>query len=92
MAGGFSRFLGGSPLRVFIRLLVLSLIVGFVLSWSGFSPLDIFYWIVDLGRWIYDQGYLFFADTIDYLLLGAAIVVPVFLISRLLRLGRSRGD
>ncbi len=92
MAGGISNFLGGSPIRVFIRLLLLSLVVGFVLSWSGIYPRDILDWIIDLGRWIYDQGFLFFADTLDYILLGAAIVVPIFLIGRLLRIGRRRGD
>lgn len=92
MAGGISRFLGGSPIRVFIRLAILSLVVGFVLSWTGIYPRDIFEWFIDLGRWIYDQGFLFFADTLDYVLLGAAIVVPLFLIGRLLRIGRSRGD
>ncbi len=92
MAGGISNFLGGSPIRVFIRLLILSLVVGFVLSWTGIYPSDIFNWLFDAGRWIYDQGFLFFADTLDYLLLGAAIVVPVFLIGRLLRIGRRRGD
>lgn len=92
MAGGISRFLGGSPLRVVIRLVILSIVVGFLLSWTGLYPRDIFNWFVDLGHWIYDQGFIFFADAIDYLLLGAAIVVPIFLLSRLLRSGRSRGE
>ena len=36
---GLTRFLGDTPLRVFIRLLVLSFIVGLVLSALNIRPL-----------------------------------------------------
>ena len=36
-----ARFLGGSPVRVFLRLLVLSLLVGALLMWLEIRPYDI---------------------------------------------------
>ena len=92
MAGTLSRFLGGSPIRVFIRLAILSIALGFVMHWTGFTPQDIFYWVIDLAQRAYDLGFEFFADAFYYFLLGAAIVVPVFLVLRLLRFGRSHDE
>jgi hypothetical protein len=37
------------------------------------------------------MGFAFFADSLDYLIAGAMIVVPLFLLMRLLRLGRGPG-
>ena len=38
---GITRFFGGSPGRVLVQLVVLSLVVGVVLSALGVSPFDI---------------------------------------------------
>ena len=38
---GLSRFLGGSPLTVAFRLILLSILVGVVLSAIGFDPWNI---------------------------------------------------
>ena len=38
---GLSRFLGGSPLAVAFRLILLSILVGVVLSAIGFDPWNI---------------------------------------------------
>jgi hypothetical protein len=86
---GLTRFLGDTPLRVFIRLLVLSFIVGLVLSALNIRPYDIYWWVERI-RHIYDMGFAFFADSLDYLIVGALIVVPLFILSRLLRFGGRR--
>jgi len=87
---GLTRFLGDTPLRVFIRLLVLSFIVGLVLSALGIRPIDIYWWIERTVRHIYDMGFAFFADSLNYLIAGALVVVPLFLLSRLFKLGGRR--
>lgn len=87
---GFTRFLGDTPLRVFLRLLVLSFIVGLVLSALNVRPWDIWRWVERIVERIYHMGFAFFADSLDYLIAGALIVVPVFLIMRILRIGGSR--
>lgn len=78
-----SRFLGGSPLGVFLRLVLLSVIVGVVLAMIGFDPWNIVYSIRRLFDWIYHLGFDAIESLWRYFLLGAVIVVPIWLISRL---------
>jgi hypothetical protein len=40
---------------------------------------------------IYEMGFAFFGNALEYLLIGALIVVPIFLLMRLLKLG-GRGN
>lgn len=78
-----SRFLGGSPLAVFLRLALLSVLVGVVLAAIGFDPWNILYSIRRLFDWIYNLGFDAINGLWRYFLLGAVIVVPIWLISRL---------
>jgi hypothetical protein len=82
------RFLGGSPASVVARLVVLSFVVGVVLSALGLSPFDIVTSVRVLVERIYHLGFDAVVWAWRYFLLGAVIVFPVFLISRLLRAGR----
>ena len=81
---GISRFLGDSPLRVFLKLLVVSFLVGIVMSAFGWYPLDIVDAILDTVLRIWNMGFATVDRFVGYLLLGAAIVVPAFIILRLL--------
>ncbi|KTQ97761.1 hypothetical protein NS226_03720 [Aureimonas ureilytica] len=85
MSGRMTSFLGGSPLSVLVRLLVISLLVGVVLSWLDLRPTELFNHLVYLleSAWLSVFGSL--NRTIDYVLMGAAIVVPIFLISRFIK-------
>jgi hypothetical protein len=87
---GLNRFLGGSPLAVVFRLILLSILVGVVLAAIGFDPYNIIRSIQLLFRRIWDLGF----DVVNwlwrYFLLGAVIVVPVFLLSRIFGSPRSR--
>ena len=82
------RFLGGSPASVALRLVALSIVLGLVLSALGFSPLDIATSVRALATRIYNSGFDAIIWAWRYFLLGAVIVFPVFLLMRLLRLGR----
>jgi hypothetical protein len=88
MTDRVTNFLGGSPLGVLVRLVVLSLAVGILLSWLGWTPGEILFWIertfVDLWRTMFGS----LDRALDYFLLGAAIVFPLFIVSRLLKAGR----
>jgi hypothetical protein len=81
-------FLGGSPMAVLVRLLVLSLIVGVILSALGITPQNFFYQINVLLQRIYDLGFGAFQSIVEYLVLGAMVVVPIWLIARLLKTAR----
>jgi hypothetical protein len=90
MAGRLTRFLGDTPLRVLVRLLVFSFIVGLALSALHIHPFEVYAWAERLILRIYDMGFAFFGNALEYLLAGALIVVPLFLVMRLLRLGGGR--
>jgi hypothetical protein len=86
-----SRFLGGSPGRVVMQLLVLSFIIGIVLNALGVSPFDIVNGLRSLALRIYDMGFGTVELVGRYILLGAVIVVPVWLLMRILKFGRRGG-
>ena len=83
--GTFTRFLGGSPLAVLGRLILLSILVGVLLSVFGLDPWNIVYSVRRLAEAIWEMGF----DAIDwvwrYFLLGTVIVVPIWLIARLIK-------
>lgn len=74
---------GGNPLGVIIRLVLLSIVVGIVLSALGITPKNLFYHIDVLIRRLYDLGFGAIDWILGYLLLGAMVVVPIWLIARL---------
>ena len=79
-----SRFFGGAPGWVLFRLVLLSLIVGVVLSALNLDALKILDGCRDLVRGILDLGVDAFESVFRYFLLGAAIVFPIWLVLRLL--------
>jgi hypothetical protein len=87
---GLTRFLGGSPLMVVFRLVLLSILVGVVLAAIGFDPWNILNSIELLFRRLWNLGF----DAINwlwrYFLLGAVIVVPIWLLSRMFGAPRGR--
>lgn len=87
---GLSRFLGGSPLAVLGRLILLSILVGVVLAAIGFDPWNIVTSIRRLFQWVYDLGFDAINGLWRYFLLGAVIVVPIWLLSRLFGTPRGR--
>jgi uncharacterized oligopeptide transporter (OPT) family protein len=84
---GLERFLGGSPGGVIVRLLILSLIVGFLMSVFGVRPQDIIDGAIDLFHAAIRDGFGVFSDIGAYILTGAVLVVPIWL---LIRLSKSR--
>ena len=87
---GLYRFLGGSPLSVAFRLVLLSILVGVVLAAIGFDPWNILSSIRLLFQRLWDLGF----DAINwlwrYFQLGAVIVIPVWLLSRMFATPRGR--
>lgn len=77
---------GGNPLGVVVRLLLLSIVVGVVLSALGITPRNFVYHIEVLLRRIYDLGLASFDWVLQYLLLGAMVVIPIWIVARLLGL------
>jgi len=88
MSQFLTRLLGERPGRTLIKLLILSCLVGLVLSSWGWKPLDVparvWQFMLDLYHWAYSSFDRFF----DMFLVGAMIVVPIFVIRRLLKKGK----
>jgi hypothetical protein len=88
MSGAVTRFLGDSPLRVLIKLVVVSFLVGIVMAAFDWTPVDVFYRVIDFFHEVWLLGFSTFDRFAGYFLLGAAIVVPAFIILRLFSLRR----
>ena len=78
------RFIGGSPLAVLVKLILVSLVVGALLMWLHITPADVFAEMSALVERLYNLGFRSLRDFGTYIVAGAVIVVPVWLIIRLL--------
>ena len=79
-----TRVLGGSPLTVVLRLVAVSLLVGAIMAWLGVDAFDL---LGDIQRGLahlYGTGFAALHDIGRTVLAGAAVVVPVWLVLRLL--------
>jgi len=88
MSDQVNRFLGDSPGRTVVKLLVVSLVVGFVMKFFGWRPLD---FLNGLRRFVVDlwhSGFAALGEFGDYLVIGASIVIPLFIILRLFNYNR----
>lgn len=83
---------GGNPLGVLIRLALISLVVGIVMKALGIDLGNFFQRINELLRNIYDLGFGAIEWVLEYMVLGALIVVPIWLIARLAGAARSKSE
>jgi hypothetical protein len=89
MADGLNRFLGDTPMRTIVKLAVLCLVVGFIMSTFGLHPMDILYWIRKTFLDLWHSGFATLGKVGNYILLGAAIVIPLFIVLRILNWRKS---
>ena len=85
-----TRIFGGSPLAVVGRLMLVSILVGVVLTALGLDPFDIVRSIERLIRQMWNMGFDAIRWLWRYFLLGAVIVIPVWVIVRLINAPRGR--
>lgn len=85
----FNRFLGGTPLAVLARLILLSVLVGVILHALGFDPANIIDSIRRMLQAVWDMGFDAVRWAWRYFLLGAIVVVPIWFIVRLTRTPRT---
>lgn len=82
--------LGDTPGRVFVRLVLMSLLVGFLMAMFGVSPQDVFRSVERFFAGIFDNGFGVLRDAWGYVLTGAMVVIPVWILMRLFSAGRRR--
>ena len=79
-----ARIFGGNPLGVAVRLVLISIVVGVVLSALGIRPADLLYHLDILLRRLYDMGFHWVEWLLQYFLIGAVVVFPIWFVARLL--------
>jgi hypothetical protein len=77
------RLLGGAPLAVLARLILLSVLVGIILSAIGLDPSNILQSVERMVRHFWNMGFDAVRLVWRYFLLGAIMVVPIWLLVRL---------
>lgn len=88
--GFWETVFGDSPGRVIVRLILMSLAVGFLMSIFGVSPRDIVRAIEGFVNGIFHNGFEVVRDAWGYFLTGAVIVIPIWIVARLLSDRRRR--
>jgi hypothetical protein len=83
-ANTLEAFLGGSPGAVALKLVLMSLVVGALMMWLEIRPADILVGVANFLRRIYALGFGAVRELIEYVLAGAAIVLPVWLLLRVM--------
>ena len=82
------RFFGGPPLAVIGRLILLSILVGVILAAIGLDPWNIIESVRQLVERIWNMGFDAVRWLWRYFLLGAVIVLPIWLLVRLAKTPR----
>ncbi|MBB3972913.1 DUF6460 domain-containing protein [Hansschlegelia beijingensis] len=89
-SAGLTRVFGGSPIGVLARLALLCVIVGLVLDQLDLDAFEIFRWASHLVRDAIANS----ADLLRligrYFLIGAVVVVPIWILLRVFRIGSGR--
>src|ERR1700731_4494540 len=85
-----TRFFGGPPLSVIFRLVLLSILIGVIMEVLGLDPWNIIQSLRTLFLRIWDMGFDAVRWLWRYLLLGAAVVVPIWLIVRVMRVTKGQ--
>jgi hypothetical protein len=78
-----TRFLGDSPIRVVLKLLVVSFLVGLVMNAFGWSPMDVLYGMRNMVLDLWNLGFHAMDRFLAYILVGAVIVIPAFVLIRI---------
>lgn|SRR5690554_6799098 len=82
--------LGDTPGRVAVRLILMSLLVGFLMAMFGISPHDVFRSVERFLSGIFENGFGVLRDAWGYVLTGAMVVIPIWIVMRLMSAGRRR--
>lgn len=81
-----------SVAKTVIMLVFMSLVVGLVLSFFGVTPANFWESMGGFAVRAWDTGTAFFDWALFYILIGGAVVVPVYLLRLLMKAGGKKPD
>ncbi|MBL4758852.1 MAG: integrase [Rhizobiales bacterium] len=87
-----TRFFGGHPGWVILRLALLSVVIGLIFSALGIHPYDLVDTLKRAIMQIWDLGFEAIEKAFSYFILGALVVFPVWFIMRTIKTTRRRGS
>ncbi|EJF81143.1 DUF6460 domain-containing protein [Bartonella doshiae] len=76
-------FLGETLGRITLKLLTLSLLVGIVMNFLGWTPQSLLQTITNSLKSLWETGFITFSNLFHMITMGAVIVVPIFLFLRI---------
>src|SRR5262245_50542069 len=82
-----TRFFGGPPLWVLVKVVMLSVVIGVILAVLVLDAFAILRGLEDLFYSLFDNMWDALHTLLRWFLLGAVIVFPIWLISRLMKAG-----
>jgi hypothetical protein len=89
-SSGVLRFFGGSPIGVLLRLLLLCVIVGLILDQLDLNAFELFRWMGRVLEDVLHNSAHVLRAVGRYFLIGAVIVIPIWIVLRILRMGSGR--
>lgn len=78
-----NRLFGGPVLPTLVKLATASVVVGVFLAYFGIRPIDLWFDFLDTVARIWRMGFDAIEWSVKYFLLGAVVVVPIWLVVRL---------
>ena len=84
------RIIGDRPGAVMLRLVLVSAFVGFLMSIFGVEVEALFAWVQRAIADVFDNSGHIMRQAITWTLTGAAVVIPIWIILRLMSAGRGR--
>lgn len=76
-------FFGDQPVKMIIKLILMSLFVGFVLKILHITPVGIFEWFIESIANIINLSFNSVEKVLSYVITGAVVVIPVWLFMRM---------
>jgi len=73
-----------------VKLVIASLLVGFVMHWFGWTPIGILHSLTQNFEELFTSLVDVVTWAIEFILLGATIVVPIWIVVRLMSRGGNR--
>ncbi|MFZ2099282.1 MAG: DUF6460 domain-containing protein [Oricola sp.] len=83
-----NRLLGDTVGRTIVKLIVVSILVGMVMNVFNIYPLDLVYAFRDFVVNLWEKGWAALGRFGDWLILGGMVVIPVFILLRILNYRR----